>query len=118
MAHSINFQPQRSKSFQGFEEFIFVGNDWEKTTQNAAQLHLTPDNGFLSSSKAGSYLLITKVCAAKNTARQLKNLQFKPGKQVQLINKTSNGSVVVSLDNKLIGIGSEVAARIMVTEAN
>lgn len=113
-AHSL----RQSKGFKGFQEFVFISNGADEIAKGSKkQLRLTPDTSFLSSTNAGSSLLITKICAAKNVVCQLHNLHFKPGKRVQLVNKTENGSVVVSLDNKLIGMGSEIADKIIVTLA-
>ena len=118
MAFSLNFQPRKPKSFHGFREFIFIGNSSEKITKNRRQLHVSPDNSLLNQTDTGSSLLIEQIFAAKNIARQLKNLHFQPGKQVRLVNKTKNGSVVVSCDDKLIGMGSEIAEKIIVTSAS
>ena len=121
MVHSVKFQSRKSKDFQRFQEFqefTFIGHSGEETTKDLEQLPLSSRSNVLSKIAQGSLLEIEKVCVARNVARQLRNLDFKPGKQVQLVSKGKNGSIVVSLDDQLIGISSDVAAKIIVILAS
>ncbi|NJL53065.1 MAG: ferrous iron transport protein A [Hydrococcus sp. SU_1_0] len=47
--------------------------------------------------------------------QQLRNLKFQPDQKVQLVSRTNTGSVVVNLNNNFIGIGKEIAQRVVVT---
>ncbi|MDJ0568601.1 MAG: FeoA family protein [Pleurocapsa sp. MO_192.B19] len=119
MTHAIDIQLRQSLGLREFQEFVFIGNtSGELPAVLAKQLHLPPDSNFLNAASTGNSLLITRMHTAKSITRQLGNLQFKPGKIVKLISRTNNGSVVVSLDNKLIGMGAEIAQKIIVTLAS
>ncbi len=119
MTHAIDIQLRQSLGLREFQEFVFIGNtSAELPAVLGKQLHLPPDSNFLNAASTGNSLLITRMHTAKSITRQLGNLQFKPGKIVKLISRTNNGSVVVSLDNKLIGMGAEIAQKIIVTLAS
>ena len=116
MIDTIEPKLKQSRGLKQFEEFIFIGKTSTKLSEATAErVHLSPNSNFLSAASRGNSLLITQIHTAKNITRQLQNLQLKPGTIVKLISKTKSGSVVVSLDRKLIGIGAEIAPKIIVT---
>ena len=119
MTHFINLEHKQPKHKQKFEEFIFIGNLSNKSVANATkQLNLSPNSELISQACVEDSLLITKVHTAKNICHQLKDLRIEPGVIVKLVSKTNNGSVVVSLGNKLIGIGAEIAGKIVTIPAS
>lgn len=119
MTHAIDFNRQQQSKFKRFNKFVFIGsNSVDSASNTAKQLHLNPNSSFLSQAQAGSSIVIEEIYASKNITRQLNNLGLKSGKIVNIISKTSNGSVVIDLKNSSIGIGTEIAQQIVVTATN
>ena len=119
MVRTSKSRRKKSKAFTAFKEFTFIGNTALETPENSSeQLSLHPNSNYLINTDPGKSFFVTQVYGAKNIVRQLRSLNFKPGEKVELISKTANGSVVVSLNNQLIGMGTEVAQNIVVTLAN
>ena len=118
MVHNLDTKNTTTSSPKHFQEFIFVGNCSSKSvTYVTEQLHLPPNSKTVSQAAIEENLLITQMHTVNNITRQLKNLDLKPGAMVKLVSKTNNGSVVVSLGDKLIGMGAEVAHKIVATSA-
>ena len=118
MIPGLNLKRPHSINKRKFQEFVFVGNISDKSVADATrQLILSPNSGAISQAKVEDFFLIKEVHTDKNTARQLKELKIKPGVTIELVSKTSNGSVVVSVGDKLIGIGAEIARKIVATPA-
>ncbi len=118
MNHPISSSPPQIETKQQFKEFIFIGNCADKSVADVTkQLNLSPNNGLISQAEVGDCLVIQQMQTNKNLIHQLENLNIKPGTRVQLVSKTSNNSVIVSLGNKLVGIGAEIASQIVVTSA-
>lgn len=119
MTHAMNLKPIPSKGLRRFQKFIFIGNtSIDSLELPAGQLHSNPDSEVLSTISPGSSVLINQINATNDITRQLRDLSIKPGQTVKLISRTKNGSVVVSLGNKLIGIGAEIAQKIIITGAS
>ena len=119
MTHAIDLKHKQSNGIKQFQEFIFIGTSSAKSSADPLeQLHRITNSNLLSRASTGNSLMITQIFTIKSVTRQLQNLQLKPGKKVQLVSRTSNGSVVVSLDGKLIGIGANIAQKIIVTLAS
>ena len=119
MIRTLKFRSRELKTFKGFKEFTFVGDSASKASETyGEQLNLDPNSEYLINTDPGKSLLVMQICGAKNIVRQLRGLNFRPGQKVELVNKTPNGSVVVSLNNKLIGMGNEIAQNIVVTLAS
>ena len=118
MTHATNSQGRLFKKVTKFQKFVFIGNtSIESPSFSSEQLGLTPNSDFLNQVDVGSSLTITQLHTPGNITRQLRDLQFKPGETIQLVSRTANGSVVVSSDNRSIGMGAEIARRIIVTLA-
>lgn len=116
MTHPVDFQHQTPHKLKRFQEFVFVSDSAMKLAPNLSnRLQLDPDSSFLDRAKIGDFITIKQIHAPQNIIRQLRNLKFKPDKKVQLVSKTNTGSVVVNLNNTLIGIGQEIAQRVVVT---
>ena len=118
MISGIKFKLKRSPQSRKFQEFIFIGDSADRSVSNEIeQLHNTTNNTIARASIEDS-LKITEIKTNKEIAHQLKNFQIKIGAIVKLINKSENGSVVVSHDDRLIGIGAEIARQIAAIEVN
>ena len=116
MTHSVEFKRQVSQHFKRFQQFVFVGDSGMKlVSKSTRQLKITSNSGLLAQAAIGDCITVEKIYAPQSIICQLKSLEFEPEKRVQLVSKTSNGSVIVSLNNTLIGIGTEIAQRIVVT---
>ncbi|MBW4532869.1 MAG: ferrous iron transport protein A [Pleurocapsa minor HA4230-MV1] len=116
MTHPVDFQHQTTHKFKRFQEFVFVSDSALKLAPDLSnQLQLDPDSSFLDRVKIGDFITIKQIHAPQNIIHQLRNLKFKPDQKVQLVSKTNTGSVVVNLNNTLIGIGKEIAQRVVVT---
>ena len=119
MTHAIDLKQKKSKGIKQFQEFIFIGTSSSKSSLDSVEhLQLPPNSNLLSQTPKVNSLTIAQLHTAKTVTRQLENLQLKPGKEVQLVSRTNSGSVVVSLDEKLIGIGAKIAQKIIVTLAS
>lgn len=117
MNQTINSQLPQSQGrhkLRKFREFIFIGNS-SSQVDFLPPLEHTSNVEYLNTSKPGSFLSITQVHTSRQITRQLRNFKLKPGAIVQLLSKTSSGSVIISHSNRLIGIGATIAPKIIVT---
>lgn len=116
MTRAINLKHQQSKKKKQFKEFVFIGNTFDNSVSNTTeQLNLSPNSELVSHASVEDSLLITQIDTAENISHQLKDLDIKPGAVVKLVSKTSTGSVILGLGNRLIGIGAEIARQIVAT---
>ena len=116
MTLAINSQDEGFKGKKQFQEFIFIGNNLNKSlAQTTEQLNLAPNSELISNATVQDSLLITQVYTSKMMSHQLEKLNIRPGVIVKLISKTAQGSVIVSLGNKLIGMGADIAHQIVAT---
>ena len=116
MTHAIETKSQQLSGIKHFQKFVFINDSALKQAPDSSkQLHLTPNSDFLSQTEVGSWLTINQIHLPQSIMRQLESLQFQPGEKIQLVSKTTKASVVVELKGKLIGIGSEIAQKIVVT---
>lgn len=116
MTHSLDFGYRASRNARRFQEFVFVGDSGMKlVSESTRQLRINPNSSFLAQAAIGDSVTVEKICAPRSIISQLKSLEFEPGRKVQLVSKTSHASVIVSLDHTLIGIGTEIAQKIVVT---
>ena len=118
MTSVINFKYPQLKRKKRFKEFIFIGNSSDSVSDATEQLHLYPDSELVSQARVEDSLVITQVHTSEKIAHQLKNFKIEPGAIVKLVSKTDNGSVILSFRNKLIGIGADIASKIIATPAN
>lgn len=116
MTHALETQSQQLSGIKHFQKFVFINDSALKYgSKSIEQLHLSPNSNFLSQTKVGSWLTINQIHVPQSIIRQLESLQFQPGERIQLVSKTTKASVMVELKGKLIGIGSEIAQKIVVT---
>ena len=118
MTDFLNLKHHQVNKKQQFQELIFIGNSSTNSVSNVTKiLNLSSNSQVISQATVEDSLLITEVHVAKDISHQLKNFNIKPGVTIKLVSKTNNGSVVVSLGNKLIGVGAEIANKIVATTA-
>lgn len=118
MTQAVDFQHQIPQKFKKSQEFVFVSDSAIRFAPELGnQLLIPPNSSFLDRAKIGDIITIQQIHAPRNITRQLRNLKFQPNKRVQLVSRTNNGSVVVNLNNILIGLGKEIAQRVVVTLA-
>jgi Fe2+ transport system protein FeoA len=116
MTKVADFKPQPLRKFNRFREFIFVSDSaMNQTPELSSQLQLASSNSFLDRATIGDIITIQQIHAPRNVTRQLRHLKFQPEQKVQLVSRTNNGSVVVNLNNTLIGIGKAIAQRVVVS---
>ncbi|MFM2313480.1 MAG: ferrous iron transport protein [Cyanobacteriota bacterium] len=116
MTQVVNSQHQIPQKLKRSQEFVCVSDSAIKLTPELTkQLLIAPNSSFLDRAKIGDIITIQQIYAPRNITRQLRNLKFQPNKRVQLVSRTNNGSVVVNLNNTLIGIGKTIAQRVVVT---
>lgn len=114
MTRAINLRSQQSRKLKQFQEFVFIGKPTHNSVTNLTkQLPDSLNSNALTQAEIDTSWLITQMYTSKDITRQLKELHVEIGATVELVNKTSNGSVVISLDRKLIGIGAEIAHKIV-----
>jgi Fe2+ transport system protein FeoA len=116
MNQVINFKHQSSHKSKRFQEFVFVSDSAIKLAPVLSdQLQLDLNSRFLDRTEIGDLITIKQIHAPQNIVRQLQNFKLKPNRKVQLVSRTDTGSVVVKLNNSLLGISKEIAQRIVVT---
>jgi Fe2+ transport system protein FeoA len=116
MTQTVSLQNQISQKFKRFQEFVFVSDSAiEFAPELDHQLQLTPNSSFLDRVCIGDIISIQQIHVPREIVRQLRNLKFRPDQRVQLVSRTNSGSVIVNLNNTLIGIGKEIAQRVVVT---
>jgi len=116
MTHVLNFKSQPNQKLKRFQEFVFVSDSAiEPGMRSVRQLQLTPDSSWLTEVEVGNFINVEQIYAPQNIISQLRSLKFKPKQQGQLVSKSETGSVVVNFNNRLIGIGAEIAQRIAIT---
>jgi Fe2+ transport system protein FeoA len=116
MTQTVSFKNQISHKFKRFQEFVFVSDSAIKLAPELDhQLQLTPNSSFLDRASIGDIITIQQIHAPREIIRQLGNLKFQPDQRVQLVSRTNTGSVIVNLNNTFIGIGKEIAQRVVVT---
>jgi Fe2+ transport system protein FeoA len=116
MTQTVSFKHQISQNLKRFQDFVFVSDSAIKLTPELDhQLQFTPNSSFLDQARIGDIITIQQIHAPQDIIRQLRNLKFQPDQTVQLVSRTSTGSVIVNLNNTLIGIGKGITQRIVVT---
>lgn len=118
MTRAINLTCEPREKLRQFQEFVFIGqttNDF--ATKSSKQLHLNLNNSFLSEVRVKKLWKITQINTSNNLIQELKSLGIQLGAVIELVSRSNRGSVVISRDGKLIGIGSAIAQSIVVTLA-
>jgi Fe2+ transport system protein FeoA len=72
---------------------------------------------YLSQTKVGDRLQITKICCSQCVS-ELAHQGLASGSKVEVASVTPNGSIIVTLGDKNIGLGAAIAHQILVTHLN
>lgn len=116
MTHAIELKQSQLSGIRHFQKFVFINDlSLESIPGSTQQLQIASNSQLLSQAKVGNWLKINRLQVPKQIIDQLDDLQFKPEKRVRLVSKTAKSSVIVELNGKLIGIGAEIAQKIVVT---
>ncbi len=115
MIKSLSSEQLVSHLPKRYKEFTFISDSLLKLTPRASQqLLINPHSYFLDRAEIGHFLTIEQICTPENVISQLDNLQFRTNIIAELVSKTDKGSVIVKLNQTLIGLGREIAQRIVV----
>ena len=114
MTQAIEFKQRLAKKPKRFQEFVFVSDSAMKLSGSTTPLQLAHNNTYLDRVEVGQVVTIEQIHTPRDITRQLKSLGFKTGKQVRLLNRTDNGSVIVEGHNTSLGIGKEITRKIVV----
>ncbi len=111
----LDQNPEKSPSqpWQGFK--FFCGDSGDELNQNSSVSNFLESDDIipLSQVRAGDIVLIVKLMDI-DCVEDLRNMGFLPGKQIQVISRTTTGSVIVLLQNQRIGLGKDMAKNILV----
>ncbi|MEO1372978.1 MAG: ferrous iron transport protein A [Cyanobacteria bacterium J06635_10] len=114
----LDKSPEKSPSgqWQGFK--FFCGDSGEELYENSTISNFSESNDIipLSQARAGNIVLIVKLLNI-GCVEDLRNMGFLPQKEIQVISRTTTGSVVVVLENQRIGLGKDMAKSILVRKA-
>lgn len=114
----LDKSPEKSPSgqWQGFK--FFCGDSGEELYENSTISNFSESNDIipLSQARAGDIVLIVKLINI-GCVEDLRNMGIVPQKEIQVISRTTTGSVVVVLENQRIGLGKDMAKSILVRKA-
>ena len=126
----MNDQPnnhkQRHQRHHGWK-FTFFGETPEKQDQEGNRARFAPEltqnksrtkQVFpLSMTQVGERVVITQILNGKGMIYRLGQMGLILGSEVGVISKTRSGSIIISFQDKQIGLGAGMANKIMVTFA-
>lgn len=126
MDNEFNHQQRRHRNRQGWQ-FTYLGETPETLDKTGNREALAPDFADdplsmtqvfpLSTTQAGDHVVITQIMGGKNLEYRLSQMGFTLGAEVQVISKTSSGSIIVCIQNKQVGLGAGMANQVMVSFA-
>lgn len=100
------------------QKFIFVREKPTDLNSNqVVELNLSPNKILLSTVSLGNWAVVEEIYTSRDTYHQLRNLGLKSGTAIEVISQTETGSAIVRVNEKQIGLGAEIARRIIVTMA-
>ena len=124
MKHKPNHRTKQTRSHQRWG-FTFIGGTPEKPEDEVnrdklarplAQNKLMSEQLFpLSTTQIGDRIVIAQILSGKNMERRLSQMGLTLGSEVQVISKTTSGSVIICIQDEQIGLGAGMANRVMVT---
>ena len=124
MKHKPNHRTKQTRSHQRCG-FTFIGGTPEKPEDEVnrdklarplAQNKLMSEQLFpLSTTQIGDRNAIAQILSGKNMERRLSQMGLTLGSEVQVISKTTSGSVIICIQDEQIGLGAGMANRVMVT---
>ena len=113
----LDKNPEKSTSWQGFK--FFCRDSGGKLNQNSNLVNFLESNDIipLSEVRSGDIISIVEILPI-DCSEDLKNMGLLPGKQIQVISRTTTGSVIVLVENQRIGLGKDMAKSIRVRIIN
>ena len=113
----LDQNPEKSTSWQGFK--FFCEDSGEELNQNSTISNFLESDGIiiLSKIRAGEIIIIVEILPM-DCIEDLKNMGLFPGKEIQVISRTTTDSVIVVADNQRIGLGKDIAKNIKVRKIN
>jgi len=115
MIQSIGSKQPVTPKPKRYKEFVFISDSTLKfPAGDNRQLQINLNNYFLDRAEIGDIFTIEDIYAPRNIINQLRDLRFKTNSIAELVSRTDNGSVIVKLNQTLIGLGQEIAQRIVV----
>ena len=121
-----NHRTKQTRRLQSWG-FTFIGGTSEKPEDdlNRDKLARTVDPNQLmgeqlfplSTTQIGDRVLITQILSGQNLEHRLSQMGLTLGLEVQVISKTTSGSVIICIQDEQIGLGAGMANQVMVTIA-
>ena len=96
--------------------FTYFGGTVSKQGSKKSQAHFVSEKIFpLSTTQVGDRVVIQDIQSENDMLHYLSKMSFIVGSEVQVTSKTTSGSIVVSIQDKQIGLGAGMAEHVMVT---
>ncbi len=124
MDNEPNHRRKQTRRHQAWA-FTFIGGTLEKPEDEVnrdklarpvAQNQLMDEQLFpLSTTQIGDRVVIAQILSGRNMKHQLKQMGLTLGSEVQVISKTTSGSVIICIQDEQVGLGAGMADRVMVT---
>ena len=98
--------------------FTYIGGTVSKQARDRSQANFASETIFpLSSTQVGDRVIIQQI-PSENMGLRLRNMGLALGSEVQVLSKTTRGSVILCLQDQQIGLGAGMANQVMVTFAS
>lgn len=111
----INNWQKRSLNSSQSSKLIFIGGTSAKTH---SAINIPPNRISLDKAQISDWVEITRMYLDRNTHSRLHNLGLKPKVIVEIVSKTASGSVIIRVNQQHIGLGAEIARRLIVSLFN
>lgn len=117
---------QRHRRGKGWE-FTFVGETPTKLEKQENRPRLASELNQselgikqvfpLSTTQVGDRVVVQQIQSERSMVYRLSNMGLALGSEVEVISKTTRGSVIICIQDEEIGLGAAMADRVMVTFA-
>ena len=107
----LDKRPEKSTLWQGFK--FFCGDSGGKSNDNPTRSNFVESDDIILLSQviSGGIVSIVEILPI-DCVEDLKNMGLLPGKEIQVISRTTTGSVIVISQNQRIGLGKDMAINI------
>ncbi|MGF1675724.1 MAG: ferrous iron transport protein A [Rivularia sp. (in: cyanobacteria)] len=112
---NLDKSPEKSESEQWQKFKFFCGNSSGELNQNSSLSDFLDSDDIipLSQARAGDIVSIVELLSI-DCVEDLRNMGLIPGAEIQVISRTTTGSVIVVLQNQPIGLGKDMSESILV----
>ncbi|MEB3214771.1 MAG: ferrous iron transport protein A [Nostocales cyanobacterium 94392] len=116
---NLQKSPEKSEYQQWHKFKFFCGNSPGELNQNSSLPDFLDSDEIipLSEARAGDTIAIVELLSI-DCVEDLRNMGLIPGAEIQVISRTTTGSVIVVLQNQRIGLGTDMAKSILVRKIN